>query len=103
MNYYKITDADEKLALNLFVNSFSFFFRNHIEKNYYDLDYKPDTQDGWSLKQQFKDYEIHIPLDQIENDVLQNEGDKRRLIQLIQQQFHFYGYDHSVYDYNSFD
>lgn len=104
LRYYKIDSADELLAQNYFVNTFSFFYRNYVEKNYYELDFKSiETTTPWILKRNFNDYQIHIPEDQIENKKLREIFDRDKLTDLIKKQFHFYGYKNSIYDYVQFD
>ena len=69
--YYRIDPVDEQLALNLFVNTFSFFYRNYVESKYYILDFRSmDTVEKWNLKNQFKNEQLFIPADQIENNQL---------------------------------
>lgn len=104
LQYYRIDSADDKLAINLFVNAFSFFYRNHIEKNYFRLDFRQlQEEDSWNLKQRFTDYELKLPEDQIENKARIKVKDKTKLIDLINSQFYFYGYEKSVYAYEKYD
>lgn len=104
LKYYRLDDADDKLALNLFVNSFSFFYRNHIERNYFRLDFRQINEgDSWNLMKRFEDYELRIPDDQIENKKRLQVKDKAKLIELIDSNYHFFGYEKSVYDYEKFD
>jgi len=104
LKYYRLDDADDKLALNLFVNSFSFFYRNHIERNYFRLDFRQiNGGDSWNLMKRFEDYELRIPDDQIENKKRLQVKDKAKLIELIDSNYHFFGYEKSVYDYEKFD
>ncbi|MFC1556973.1 DEAD/DEAH box helicase family protein [candidate division KSB1 bacterium] len=102
--FYKLDEADRQLALNHVVHNFAFFYRNHIEKNFYELDFKPiRTEDSWNLKQQFGDYQIKIPEDQIQSDTLLKTKDKEKLIDFIKSQYHFFGYKNSIFDYIKFD
>lgn len=104
LKYYRINSADDKLASNLFVESFSFFYRNHIEKNYFSLDFRQlHEEDSWNLKAKFRDYEFKIPVDQIERNAYLRVIDKKRLIDLVGEQYNFKGYKNSIYEYNSFD
>lgn len=104
LKYYRLDEADDKLALNLFVSSFSFFYRNHIERNYFRLDFKEINQaDSWSLKKRFEDQSLNLPEDQIENKKRLQVKDKSKLIELIESNYHFFGYQKSVYDYEKFD
>lgn len=102
--YPRQDDADHQLALNFVVRSFAFFYRNHIEKNFYRLDFKPfKTEDAWNLSAAFTDYQLRLPEDQEKNKTLKKEKDLAKLLDLIKNQYHFYGYDHSIYDYVKFD
>lgn len=104
LQYYKLDDADDKLALKLFVDAFSFYYRNKIEKDYFILDFHQlNDEDSWSLKKEFHDYELKIPEDQIENKMRIKVKDKAKFIELIESQYHFYGYEKSIYDYEKFD
>lgn len=104
LKYYRLDDADDKLAVNLFVSSFSFFYRNHIEKNYFRLDFKQINEgDSWNLMKRFEDYELRIPDDQVENKKRLQVKDKAKLIELIDSNYHFFGYEKSIYDYEKFD
>jgi superfamily II DNA or RNA helicase len=104
LEYYRIDDSDDKLASNLFISSFSFFYRNHVEKNFYSLDFKQLNElENWNLKSHFKSHELKIPEDQILNNKRTKEKDKQKLIELIEAQYHFYGFEKSVYDYVKFD
>lgn len=104
LKYYRLDDADDKLAVNLFVSSFSFYYRNHIEKNYFRLDFKQINEgDSWNLMKRFEDYELRIPDDQVENKKRLQVKDKAKLIELIDSNYHFFGYEKSIYDYDKFD
>jgi len=104
LQYYFLDDADERLAKKLFVDSFSFFYRNHIERNYFRLDFQQiNDNDSWRLATNFKDYELKIPEDQIGNKFKDRIKEKEKIIQLIDENVHFYGYDKSAYDYEKFD
>lgn len=104
LQYYKLDEADDKLALNLFVNTFSFYYRNKIEKDYFTLDFHGiSKEDSWGLKNAFTDYEMKIPDDQLGNKMRVKVTDKDKLIELIESQFHFFGYEKSIYDYEKFD
>lgn len=104
LQFYKLDDADEKLALKLFVDAFSFYYRNKIEKDYFILDFhKLNDEDSWSLKKEFHDYELKLPEDQIENKMRFKVKDKQKFIELIESQYNFYGYEKSIYDYEKFD
>lgn len=103
IQYYYSSESDENLALNTFISGFSFFYKGHIEKNYFALDFHSiNHNEGWNLSKHFRDYEIKIPEDQKE-DIRLKVKDRQKFIELIEEQFHFLGYKHSVYDYNKFD
>lgn len=100
--FYKIEPVDELLAANLFVNTFSFFLRNFIERNYYDLG-QIETNGEWFLNSEFRAEQIHIPEDQKGNNELRMIQDQEKQRELIAQNSYFFGYPHSVYDYVQFD
>lgn len=103
--FYKIDEADEKLALNNFISSFSWFYRSYIEKHYYKLNFRElNEDDSWNLSQQFSDYDIKLPKDQIKNKArLKYKDDEKKLHELINGGYNFYGYEKSIYDYDKFD
>ena len=104
LKYYRLDEADDRLALNLFVNSFCFYYRNHIEKNYFILDFRQINEgDSWNLMKRFEDYELRIPGDQIANKKRLQVKDRAKLIELIESNYHFFGYEKSAYDYEKFD
>lgn len=104
LQYPKLDDADDLLALNHLIHNFSFFYRNHIEKNFYKLDFQPiRTDDRWNLRSQFQEYQLKIPEDQIKNDTLQKIEDPEKLKELIKSQYYFYGYENAIFDYVKFD
>jgi len=102
--YPRLDAADERLALNHVIHTFAFFYRNHIEKHYYELDFRQvSAENSWSLKQAFTDYEIKIPEDQEKSNTLLKVSDRAKLTDLIKSQYHFYGYENSIFDYVKFD
>lgn len=104
LQYYKLDDADDKLALKLFVDAFGFYYRNKIERDYFVLDFqKLNDENKWSLKKEFHDYELKIPEDQVQNKMRLKVKDKQKLVELIEKQYHFFGYEKSIYDYEKFD
>jgi len=104
LQYYKLDGADDKLALKLFVDAFSFYYRNKIERDYFILDFqKLNEEDSWNLKKQFHDFELKIPEDQVQNKTRVNVKDKQKLVELIEKQYHFFGYEKSIFDYEKFD
>ena len=104
IKYYRLSEADDKLAVKLFVDSFSFFYRNHIEKNYFRLDFRQINEgDSWNLMQRFHEEKLLIPGEEIENNKRIHVKDRDKLINLIEANYHFFGYEKSVYDYEKFD
>ena len=104
LQYYRIDDADDTLAFNLFRDAFCNYYRNKIEKDYFNLDFREiQSEDSFYLPTYFKDYEIKIPQDLIENKLRLSIKDKAKSLELIYAQVHFYGYEKSVYDYDKFD
>jgi len=90
--------------LNLFRDAFCNSYRNKIEKDYFNLDFREiQTEDSFYLPTYFKDYEIKIPDDLIRNQLKLKIRNKEKSLELIDQQVHFYGYERSAYDYDKFD
>ncbi|MBP7679305.1 MAG: DEAD/DEAH box helicase family protein [Bacteroidales bacterium] len=101
--YYKIDEADPILARKFFYSNFSFYYRNHIESNYFTIDFKVlSDEDSWNLKQNFKDLPLILPEDQINNNK-RKEKEKQKVIDLINKNYYFHGYEKSVYEYDKFD
>lgn len=104
LKYYRLSEADDKLALNLFVNSFSYFYRNYIEKNYFRLDFRDINEgDSWSLYQHFESHEIRIPEDQVTKNLYGKEKDRKKLLELVDDNYFFKGFSKAIYEYNQFD
>ncbi|MBT3751363.1 MAG: DEAD/DEAH box helicase family protein, partial [Bacteroidetes bacterium] len=104
LQYYRNDDADEKLVLNKFKDTFSYFYRNYIEKNYYTLQFKEIfAEDSWPLKESFKDHQIILPSDQIGSNKLGEPLPKSNWVDLIKQNYRFTGYINSIFDYVKFD
>lgn len=104
LQYYRIDDADDTLAFNLFRDAFCNYYKNKIEKDYFNLDFREiQAEDSFYLPTYFKDYEIKIPDDLIENKLRLKIKDKAKSIELIDAQVHFFGYEKSIYDYDKFD
>jgi superfamily II DNA or RNA helicase len=111
LTYFGIDDSDDELVRNQFVSSFAHFYKNHIEKNYYNLKFEEvDPNHHWDLPNHFKDVELKIPSDQLKNMALKkikeepNKPKRRKsVINLIDQGFNFYGFEKSIYDYDNFD
>lgn len=100
---YKITDIDEELAYNQLIQSFSFFYRSHIEKAYYTLVFKNNSDEDWILKNEFKNKELFISADQVESKKFKNESNIEKVRNLIDENVFFYGYKNHIYDYVTFD
>jgi superfamily II DNA or RNA helicase len=104
LQYYRIDDTDDILAFNLFRDAFCNYYRNKIERDYFNLDFREiQAEDTFYLPTYFKDYEIKLPDDLIENKLRLKIKDKAKSIELIDAQVHFYGYEKSIYDYDKFD
>lgn len=102
--YYQLSEVDEFAARKLFTSAFSFYYRNHIEKNYFELDFRAISTDrSWSLKERFLDYDFKLPEDQENNNQINKVRLKSKLIELIDKQYNFYGFEKSIYDYDKFD
>jgi len=101
---YFSDEADKKLAQGRFVSSFASFYRSYVEKNYFELDFKPIVdEDAQSLKQRFPNAEILMPSDQENNKAWKGLSDTQKLRQYIDQGYQFFGYENSIYDYVKFD
>ena len=104
LQFYCSDSADEKLAKNKFKDTFSYFYRHYIEKNYYDLRFSETAaENSWPLKECFKDHQIIIPVDQIKSNQLHQLSTKDQFVELIKQNYYFKGYDNSIYEYVRFD
>ena len=104
VRFYYSDDADKKLAHSRFVTTFAAFYRSYIEKNYFDLEFKPIVkEDAQSLKQRFADAEIFVPTHQVDNKDWKRITDDQKLKNFIEQGYQFFGYDESIYDYVKFD
>ena len=99
-----ITPTDQDLAAKLFVHAFSSFYRHYIEKNYFFLNFEKITDDDmWELATRFPSYELKLPQDQLTNDLRLKIKDRDKLISLIDSGYNFYGFNHSIFDYDKFD
>ena len=104
MRFYYSDDADKKLAQSRLVTTFASFYRSYIEKNYFDLDFKPIVKaDMQPLKKRFNDLEILIAADQVNNSGWKRIADAQKIKNFIEQGYQFFGYDESIYDYVKFD
>ncbi len=104
LKFYHNDDADEKLARNKFRDTFTYFYRSYIEKNYYTLQFKDIfAEDSWPLKECFKDHQIIISEDQISNNTLTTVKARDKFVELIKEGYRFIGYNNSIFDYVKFD
>jgi superfamily II DNA or RNA helicase len=104
LQYYKLDESDDNLALKLFTDAFSFYYRNKIEKDYFTLDFRQiNTEESWNLKKEFKNIDLRIPDDQVTKNLRLKVNDKAKLIELIESQYYFKGFEKSIYDYDRFD
>ena len=104
LQYYCSDSADEKLARNKFKDTFSYFYRNYIERNYYDLRFSETAaENSWPLKECFQDYQIILPEDQIEHNKLHELSTKEQFVELVKQNYYFKGFNNSLFEYVKFD
>ena len=102
--FYNLDEVDEKLAINRFKDSFTYFYIHYVENEYFELDF--DTLDSesnvWHLQNEFKTEKIKIRKKDKKNDS-RTIDNKDELINLIKDGYYFYGYENSAYDYDKFD
>jgi superfamily II DNA or RNA helicase len=102
--YPYISESDDFLAKQAFIDSFSNYYYNHIHNLVYRLDFNDITDEKkLFLKDYFKDETLYMPSDQEKNDTLNKVKEKESLVNLIEEQYNFYGFDKSAYDYDKFD
>jgi type III restriction enzyme len=102
--FYNLDEVDYKLAINRFKDSFTYFYINYVENEYFELDSNTlDSEtDTWWLQNEFKPEKIKVRRNDIENNSRFIE-DKNQLVDLIKTGHYFYGYKHSIYNYEKFD
>lgn len=102
--FYNLDEVDQKLAINRFKDSFTYFYIHYVENEYFELDF--DTLDSesnvWHLQNEFKTEKIKIRNKDKKNNSRAIE-DKEELIKLIKNGYYFYGYENSAYAYDKFD
>ncbi len=103
VRFYYSDDADKKLAQGRFITTFASFYRSYIERHYFKLHFEPIVKDDeQSLKRRFTDSEILIPADQVNNKGW-GRADVQKIKNFIEQEYRFFGYEESIYDYVKFD
>lgn len=104
LRYFWVDGVDHTLAKNRFVDNFVFFYINYIEDKYFVIDRSTldNENDYWSLKQAFDVRKIMVRKKEIGNDSRKIASSSEAKA-LIKQGYQFYGYEHSVYEYDKFD
>jgi len=102
--HHYLDESDHILALNQFTNTFVYFYINYIEDKYFELDFRTfdSESDSWILSKVFDVKTIKIR-EKDKRNKQRKEKDREKAIRLIGQNFYFYGYEHSIYDYDKFD
>jgi superfamily II DNA or RNA helicase len=102
--FYNLDEIDKTLAINIFKDSFTYFYIHYVENEYFELDYDTldSESDTWLLQNQFKTERIKIR-NKDKNNSSRKITEDKNLIELIRNGYYFYGYEHSVYDYDKFD
>ena len=102
--FYQLDEVDEKLAVNRFIDSFTYFYIHYVENEYFELDL--DTLDAesntWLLQNQFKSEKIKVRTKDI-NNTSRTIDNEKEIVNLIKNGYYFHGYENSVYDYDKFD
>src|SRR5690606_27912104 len=102
--FYSLDQIDNKLAINRFKDSFTYFYIHYVENEYFELDL--DTLDSesntWLLQNQFKTEKIKIRTKDKNNNSRKIQ-DEKELVELIKNGYYFYGYENSAYEYDKFD
>lgn len=102
--FYSLDQIDNKLAINRFKDSFTYFYIHYVENEYFELDL--DTLDSesntWLLQNQFKTEKIKIRTKD-KNNSARKIQDEKQLVELIKNGYYFYGYENSAYEYDKFD
>lgn len=104
LRFYNLDIVDYKLAVNRFKDSFTYFYINYIENEYFELDL--DTLDAesntWMLQNEFKNVNIKVRAKD-KNNKSRTIKDEHELINLIKNGYYFHGYENSAYEYDKFD
>lgn len=104
INFYCPEDIDIQLAHNRLKDSFVYFYLNHIENEYFelDLDTLDSESDTWLLSSEFIDKNIKVRKNDIKNKTRMDE-DRNKITELIKSGYYFWGYEQSLYSYDKFD
>ncbi|MCB1144383.1 MAG: DEAD/DEAH box helicase family protein [Leptospiraceae bacterium] len=101
--YLSIHEEDAIKALNVFQNTFVFFFRNYLEKRMCDLQMEDmEHSDGVSLNESFKEHSIKVIKDK-KIKVYIKENDEENLKKLIKENYYFSHFKHSYFKHTNFD
>lgn len=104
LHYYRISDVDDNLVATHFVHSFSFFYHNHIEYNYFHISFRDSSHlEMYHLGSVYKSVDLKLPSDQIENTARTKIDDSSYIKDLINSNYFFYGFKFSIHDYDKFD
>ncbi len=109
--YFYSDPADHLAARHRFVSTFSFFYRNYIEKHYFILNYDGPDEEEFGLAKSFVKETLKIPEDQrslsrktkkgTPIDILRHDYEKVK--EMINAGYQFSGYENSLYPYVRFD
>jgi len=102
--FLDLDEIDKTLAINRFKDSFTYFYINYVENEYFELDFNTldSESDTWLLPNQFKTEKIKIRAKD-KNNTTRSISDEKELVELIKNGYYFYGYQNSIYDYDKFD
>lgn len=102
--YFRISNVDDNLISTHFIHSFSFYYHNHIENNYFHISFRDSFHDdAYHLASVYKEHELKIPSDQIGNESRKKIDNPNFIKDLISSNYYFHGYTYSVHDYDKFD
>ena len=101
--YLGIDEEDGFKALNVFQNTFVFFFRNYLEKRMCELKLEEnENMDGASLNESFKEHKVFISKDKSINTFVK-ENDSENLTKAIKENIYFSHFKNSYFKYVKFD
>jgi type III restriction enzyme len=104
LRYFWLDEVDHTLAKNRFIDNFVFFYGHYVEDKYFIIDRRTldNENDYWALQHEFKVRKIHVRQKDLNNRA-RNAAGTKQVKDLVNQGYQFYGYEHSVYDYDKFD
>lgn len=104
LRYFWLDEVDHTLAKNRFIDNFVFFYGHYVEDKYFIIDRRSldNENDYWALQHDFKVRKINVRQKDLKNQV-RKSTDTKQVKELVNQGYQFYGYEHSVYDYDKFD